>query len=235
MNILALGAHPDDIELGCGGTLIKAAREGHKVFMYTLTRGGMSGQTTERTEELKRSAKFIGAKDLKIDDYEDTKLTPGPELINSIESYVNFADPDVIFTHSKKDVHHDHRAIGTATLEAARNSSNILTYEIPLTVDFEPQVFYDITDVIDEKVELIEIFWSQNSKLYLKANAIKGLAEYRALQSRLNSHIDYVESFEVVKMCLDKQFRLMKVPHAMDSVKRIPEQEGELENTWNKR
>jgi hypothetical protein len=102
-------------------------------------------------------------------------------------------------------------------------------------VEFEPQVFYDITDVIDEKVELIEIFWSQNAKLYLKANAIKGLAEYRALQSRLNSHINYVESFEVVKLCLDKQFRLMKVPQAADSVKRIPEQERELEYAWNKR
>ncbi len=235
MNILAIGAHPDDIELGCGGTLIKAAREGHNVFMYTLTRGGKSGQATERTEELKRSAKFIGAKDLKIDDYEDTQLTPGSELINSIESYADFSDPDIIFTHSKKDVHHDHRAIGTATLEAARNSSNILTYEIPLTVDFEPQVFYDITDVIDEKVELIEIFWSQNAKLYLKSNAIKGLAEYRALQSRLNSHINYVESFEVVKLCLDKQFRLMKVPHAASSVNQVPEPERELEYAWNKR
>ncbi len=235
MNILAIGAHPDDIELGCGGTLIKAAREGHNVFMHTLTRGGMSGRPSERTEELKRSAKFIGAKDLKIDDFDDTKLTPGPELISSIESYVNFADPDVIFTHSKRDIHHDHRAIGTATVEAARYSSNIMAYEIPLTVEFEPQVFYDITDVIDEKVELIEIFWSQNSKLYLKAKAIKGLAEYRALQSRLNTAIDYVESFEVVKLCLDRQFRLMKVPYSVDSVKRIPEQEGELEYAWNKR
>ncbi len=61
MNILAIGAHPDDIELGCGGTLLKAVREGHNVFMYTLTRGGASGNPAQRTEELKRSAKFIGA------------------------------------------------------------------------------------------------------------------------------------------------------------------------------
>jgi len=233
MNILAIGTHPDDIELGCRGPLIKAARVGHSAFMYTLTSGGMSGQTTERTEELKLSAKFTRAKDLKIDDYEDTKLTPDSELI--IESYVDFADPGVIFTPSKKDIHHDHGAIGTATLEAARYSSNILTHEIPLTVDFEPQVFHDITDVIDENVELIEIFWSQNSKLYLKANAIKGLAEYRALQSRLNAHINYASSFEVVKLCLDKQFRLMKVPNSIGSAKQVPGREGELEYAWNKR
>ncbi len=233
MNILAIGAHPDDVELGCGGTLIKAVREGHQVFMYTLTRGGASGEPNQRTEELKRSAKFIGAKDLKIDDFEDTKLTPGPDLINHIESYINFADPDVIFTHSKRDIHHDHRAIANATVEAARFSSNILSYEIPLTKEFEPEIYYDITDVIDEKVELIEIFWSQNAKLYLKAKAIKGLAEYRALQSRMGTTVNYVETFEVVKLCLDKQFKLMKVPHSISSPMPLAEQ-NELEYVWNK-
>jgi LmbE family N-acetylglucosaminyl deacetylase len=235
MNILAIGAHPDDIELGAGGTLIKAVREGHNVFMYTLTRGGASGDPAQRTDELKRSAKFIGAKDLKIDDFEDTKLTTGPELINHIESYINFCDPDVIFTHSARDIHHDHRAIATATSESARFSSNILAYEIPLTKDFEPQVYYDISDVIDEKVELIEIFWSQNAKLYLKAKAIKGLAEYRALQSRMATSVNAVETFEVVKLCLDKQFRLMKVPHSMEVARRVPEKKGEeLEYAWSK-
>jgi LmbE family N-acetylglucosaminyl deacetylase len=213
MNILAIGAHPDDIELGCGGLLIKASRQGHNVFMHTLTRGGASGDPAERTKELMRSAKFIGAKHLLIEDFEDTKLTAGHDLINHVEAYIDKVDPDVIFTHSNKDVHHDHRAIATATVEAGRFNSNILSYEIPLTKKFEPQVFYDISDVIDEKVDLIEIFWSQNSKLYLKAKAIKGLAEYRALQSRLNTSINYVEAFEVVKLCLDKDFKLLKVPY----------------------
>jgi LmbE family N-acetylglucosaminyl deacetylase len=232
MNILAIGAHPDDIELGCGGLLIKAAREGHDVFMYTLTRGGASGEPRERTEELKRSAKFIGAKDVQIDDSEDTKLTPGPELINHIESYLHVVDPDLIIMHSEKDIHHDHRAIATATIEAARASSNILSYEIPLKKEFQPEIYYGISDVIDEKVELIEIFWSQNTKLFLKANAIKGLAEYRALQSRLGPSINYVETFEVVKLCLDKQFTLMKVPRVIASEPPL-EAERERLYEWN--
>ncbi|MDA4117186.1 MAG: PIG-L family deacetylase [Thaumarchaeota archaeon] len=234
MNILAIGAHPDDIELGCGGLLIKAAREGHDVFMYTLTRGGASGEPRERTEELKRSAKFIGAKDVQIDDFEDTKLTPGPELINHIESYLHVVDPDLIIMHSEKDIHHDHRAIATATIEAARASSNILSYEIPLTKEFQPEIYYDISDVIDEKVELIEIFWSQNTKLFLKANAIKGLAEYRALQSRLGPSINYVETFEVVKLCLDKQFTLMKVPRVIASEPPLKAERERL-YAWNER
>lgn len=213
MNILAIGAHPDDIELGTGGLLLKTVRAGHKVFMYCTTRGEASGDPKHRTDELLRSAKFIGATKLWIDDFKDTCLSANSELINHIEDIVNKVKPDIILTHSKKDTHHDHRAIGEATLEASRFNSNILSYEIPLTKDFEPQVYFDITDVVDEKVELIDIFWSQHTKLYLKANAIKGLAEYRALQSRLNTKIRYVESFEVMKICLDKDLKLFNVPY----------------------
>lgn len=213
MKILAIGAHPDDIELGCGGLLIKAARQGHEVHMYSLTRGAASGDPNQRTKELMQSAKFIGAKNLWIDNFDDSKLAVSNDLINHIEFFINKVDPELIITHSHGDVHHDHRAIALSTVEAGRFVSNILSYEIPLTKNFSPQVFFDITDVVDDKVELIKIFWSQQSKLYLKANGIKGLAEYRALQSRLNSTVDYVEAFEVLKLCFDKEFKLLKVPH----------------------
>ena len=213
MKILAIGAHPDDIELGCGGLLIKAARHGHEVHMYSLTRGAASGDPNQRTKELMQSAKFIGAKNLWIDNFDDSKLNVGSDLINHIEFFINKVDPELIITHSHGDVHHDHRAIALSTVEAGRFVSNILSYEIPLTKNFSPQVFFDITDVVDDKVELVKIFWSQQSKLYLKANGIKGLAEYRALQSRLNSTVNYVEAFEVLKLCLDKEFKLLKVPN----------------------
>lgn len=213
MNILAIGAHPDDIELGCGGLLIKSARQGHNVYMYSLTRGGAGGDSKQRSEELARSARFIKAKQLWIDNFEDSKLTVNNDLINHIEFFIHKANPDLILTHSHGDVHHDHRAIALATLEAARFNSNVLSYEIPLSRNFDPKVFVDISEVVNEKVELIEIFWSQQSKLYLKANAIKGLAEYRALQSRLNTSIKYVEAFEVMKICLTNDFKLLTVPY----------------------
>ena len=217
MNILAIGAHPDDIELGCGGLLIKCANQGHGVNMYALTRGAASGDPQERTRELQESAKFIGATNLWIDNFEDTKLTVNNELINHIEHIINKSRPDLILTHSDGDSHHDHRAIALATVEAGRYYSNILAYEIPLTKNFSPQVYFDVSDVIDKKVRLIEIFWSQHSKLYLKANAIKGLAEYRALQSRLNTATNHVEAFQVLKLCLTKDLALAQVP-----IERIP-------------
>ena len=213
MKILAIGAHPDDIELGCGGLLLKAARQGHDVHMYSLTRGAVGGDPKQRTTELMKSAKFIGAKNLWIDNFEDTKLAVSSDLISHIEFFITKVDPELIITHSHNDVHHDHRAVSLSTVEAGRFVSNILSYEIPLTKNFSPQVFFDITDVIDDKVELIKKFWSQQSKLYLQTNGIKGLAEYRALQSRLNSTVNYVEAFEVLKLCLDKEFKLLKVPH----------------------
>lgn len=122
VNILAIGAHPDDIELGCGGLLVKAGKNGHNVYMYTLTRGEASGDPHHRTNELINSAKVIG------------------DLINHIERIILKTGADLVLTHSMHDIHHDHRASATATVEAGRFASNILSYEIPLTKDFKPQV-----------------------------------------------------------------------------------------------
>jgi LmbE family N-acetylglucosaminyl deacetylase len=210
VNILAIGAHPDDIELGCGGVILKAARQGHNIFMFTLTRGSASGDPVKRTEELMRSARFVGAHTLWIDDFEDTKLNLSSELINSIEYFVNKSKADIIYTHSRGDTHHDHRVIAEATLEAGRFIPNIMAYEMPMTREFRPQVYYDISDVIEEKIELVNIFFSQKEKMFIKANAIKGLAQYRALQSRLNSTITSVECFEVMKLVFEKDFVMLK-------------------------
>src|SRR5579864_398297 len=114
MDILAIGAHPDDIELGCGGLLIKAARKGHNVHMYTLTRGDASGDPEQRTQEAKASAKFIGAKNLWLDTFPDMGLRGDAELIRHIENRIDSVHPDVILTHHSKDMHHDHRAVATA-------------------------------------------------------------------------------------------------------------------------
>jgi LmbE family N-acetylglucosaminyl deacetylase len=180
--------------------------------MYTLTRGGASGDPEERTKELMQSAKSIGAKRLWIDNFEDTKLSLSSDLINHIEFFIKKADPDIVLTHSLGDTHHDHRAIAASTMEAGRFVPNILAYEIPVTRDFKPQVYYDISDVIDDKIELINIFLSQRSKSFLQSNAIRGLAQYRALQSRFDNSVSCVEAFEVQKLFFGKDFKLLNIP-----------------------
>ena len=171
------------------------------------------GDPEQRAQEAREAARFIGAKNLWLDTLPDTGLKGDAELIGHIESRIDIVHPDVILTHHLRDSHHDHRAVATATLEAGRFDSNILQYEIPLTRDFEPKVYFDISDVIDDKEELINIFKSQQKKLYLKPNAIRGLAEYRALQGRLNSSINHVEAFDAAKLCLSSEFTLRKVAY----------------------
>ena len=209
VNILAIGAHPDDIELGCGGLLLKSARNGHNVFMYTLTRGSAAGDPVQRTNEQIESAKFIGADMLWIDNFEDTKLSLNVELINRIEHIIKRCQADVIYTHPLIDTHHDHRAVVEATLEAGRSIPNILSYEMPVTKDFKPQIYYDVSDVIDDKIELLSIFSSQGHKMFLTSNATRGLAQYRALQSRLDPTITSVESFEALKLGLGTSLQLL--------------------------
>lgn len=216
MNILAIGAHPDDIELGCGGLIMKAVKNGHDIYMYTLTRGEASGDPIRRTDELIQSARMIGAKKLWVDRFPDTHLSVNNELINHIERIIQGTRADLVLTHSCSDIHHDHRAAATATIEAGRFAHNILSYEIPLTKDFKPQVFHDISEVINDKISLIEMFKSQRDKVYLNSSAIVGLASYRALQSRMNStpenreidNVKHVEAYEVLKISLDANLTL---------------------------
>ena len=193
--------------------ILKAARSGHNVYMYTLTRGEAAGDPLQRQQELVQSSEYIGAKALWIDNFPDTHLAANSDLINHIEVFINKARADLVITHSPNDTHHDHRAVAASTMEAGRFVPNMMAYEIPLTKQFYPQMFYDISDVVDEKVSLIELFRSQRDKVYLHANAIKGLAAYRALQSRLNfssllPEPVHVEAFETMKVCIDSTFKL---------------------------
>ncbi|KAA2282944.1 PIG-L deacetylase family protein [Candidatus Nitrosocosmicus agrestis] len=220
MNILAVGAHPDDIELGCGGTLLNAVRQGINVFMYVVTRGSSAGSVVKRSNEIINSAKYIGAKTLWIDDYEDSAVYLTKELINSIEFFIKKSNADIIFTHPLKDNHHDHRSIAEATVEAGRFAPNILGYENPTTRNFLPAIFNDISNVIDEKVKIIELYGSQKSKLFLSSNSVMGLAEYRAFQTRLDPKITHMEAFEVMKMTINHDFTLFHT--RMNKDHRIP-------------
>jgi LmbE family N-acetylglucosaminyl deacetylase len=209
MNILAIGAHPDDIELGCGGTLLKAAEQGHAIYMYNVTRGSASGDPERRVQELIHSSEFVGARTLWIDNFEDTKLALNSELINHLEYFISKTRPDVIYTHSGNDNHHDHRIVAAATIEAGRFVPNILAYEMPVTREFKPQLYSDISDAINRKTELLRIFRSQEEKMFIKSNAVLGMAYYRAVQSRLDPAITSVEAFEVIKIGLASDLKLL--------------------------
>jgi LmbE family N-acetylglucosaminyl deacetylase len=235
MNILAIGAHPDDIEIGCGGLLLKAVKAGHNVSMYTLTRGSVTADPERRVQEQLESARIIGAHHVWIDGLEDSKLSLNAELINRIEMAMRTFNADIVYTHALGDTHHDHRAIAQATLEAGRYVPNILSYEIPVTKEFNPTLYCDISETIEDKVALLNIFSSQSNNICLRSNGVKGLAQYRALQNRLlDQSITSVESFEVQKLGLGINFDVIKTRYepiyarASKSSQLVPE--GIIEN-----
>ena len=222
MNILAIGAHPDDIEIGCGCMLIKAVKNGHSVYLYNITQGEKAGDPQQRAAELRSTARYIGARALYIDKFPDTQLSLTSDLINHIESCVSICKPDLVITHPMTDTHHDHRVVAEASIEAGRNVSSILSYEMPLTNGFDPHIYYDISDSIEAKLELLDLFRSQSHKLFLEAKAIRGLAQYRALQSRLGSDVSYAESFQIVKVALDGNFAFLNNSSSIDAKDPVP-------------
>jgi len=85
MNILAIGAHPDDIEFGCGGTLSKYSEKGHKVYMLVLSKGDKGGDSDVRQKEQENSARILRAETLYFGDYKDTgKLSTNIKSRNTV-------------------------------------------------------------------------------------------------------------------------------------------------------
>src|SRR2546422_11494836 len=85
MNILALGAHPDDIEIGCGGTLLKYARAGHGVYLMVLTDGAQGGSAKVRRDEQLASCRILSAKEIFWGGYQDTEVPVTRQGIQQIE------------------------------------------------------------------------------------------------------------------------------------------------------
>jgi len=201
MRVLAIGAHPDDIEFGCGGTIMKHAKKGDEVVFIVLSCGEKCGNKDERKKEAEESAKKYGAK-LHVFNFPDTRIPDDHDVIDKIEKVVEEFKPDRVYTHSVKDTHQDHRKTAFATLAAARRGvSEIFAYESPsLYLNFHPNYYIDISDFISKKIESLNLFASQNSKEYMKIDAIKGLAQFRGLLPQ----VKFAEAFEAIKIMRSK-------------------------------
>jgi LmbE family N-acetylglucosaminyl deacetylase len=204
MRVLAIGAHPDDIELGCAGTLIKHRENSDELFLLILTKGEASGDAKTREKECFASAKLLDVKDLFFGGLRDTRVDDGFETIMEIEKIITQASPEIIYTHSVKDTHQDHRNTGYATLSAARRCKKILMYESPTTFqEFSPHVFIDIKSQFERKKEIMHLFKSQSNKQWWSmgrraALALEGLASYRGFQAGL----EVAEAFEMVRLVI---------------------------------
>ncbi len=195
VNILAVGAHPDDIEFGCGGTLIRYAQQGQKIFLLIASRGGAGGDPDQRLQEQERAAEILGASDVFIGQYRDTRLPLDKAFIDFVENAVRNINPGFIFVNYLDDTHQDHRALAYATISATRYIRNVLYYEVPTTQNFTPNVFVNIQDVLDLKVKALEAHLSQVYKTNIEDLSIvdiaQSLANFRGIQGR----VKYAEGF----------------------------------------
>jgi LmbE family N-acetylglucosaminyl deacetylase len=198
--ILAIGAHPDDIEIACGASMAKFHDLGDVSAGVVMTMGEKGGDSSVRPEEAFSGAQFLGLDHVKVLDFPDTRLQEhSQEIIAAIESAIREFQPDFILTHSAHDIHQDHVAVHQATLRAARTQRTILCYESPsVTQEFVPTLFIDVAQYIEVKVESIKEHWDQRNKPYVQPERVKGVAVFRGGQAKTR----FAEAFEVVRATL---------------------------------
>lgn len=177
--VLAIGAHPDDVEIGVGGILAAHARAGDAITILTLSRGARGGDADSRQHESLASAERLGAR-LFLKDLVDTEISGGGATVRLIEEVVAEVQPTVVYTHSDHDRHQDHRAANEATLVATRRVGTVACYQSPsATIDFRPTRFVRIDDYLGEKLQLLACFASQTAtRDYLDPDFVTATARY---------------------------------------------------------
>jgi LmbE family N-acetylglucosaminyl deacetylase/ActR/RegA family two-component response regulator len=196
--VLAIGAHPDDVEIGCGGALLQHVQNGHRVVILTLSNGAAGGDEVIRRMEAQDAAKRLGA-DLIMGNLPDTNVAENGETIDLICKAVAAYQPTRVYTHSAQDVHQDHRNVARASLSATRSVPRVACYQAPsATVDFRPTMFVDIQKQLEQKLELLQAYKSQCQRAaYLAPEQIRANARY---WSKFTAS-EGAEPFEVIRAC----------------------------------
>ena len=177
--VLAIGAHPDDVEIGVGGLLAAHRAAGDAVVILTMSRGARGGNAGTRQHESLAAAELIGAR-LFLEDLLDTKIGPADPTVSIIERIVGEVYPTVVYTHSQHDRHQDHRAVHQAASVATRRVPTFACYQSPsATVDFQPNRFVPIDGFTGTKLALLACFATQSGiRDYLEPDFVLATARY---------------------------------------------------------
>ena len=193
--VLAIGAHPDDVEVGVGGILVAHRKAGDPVAILTLTRGARGGGIKVAWSEASASAGLIGAR-LLMEDVPELELRP-EFAIEVIAKAIAEITPTIIYVNSKNDRHQDHRTAFEAALAAAGSVNTIVSYQgSTATVDFHPNRFVTIDDVMDAKLAMLGCFAAGTERPpFLEPDFALATARY---WSRFG-HGRYCEPLEIVR------------------------------------
>lgn len=194
--VLAVGAHPDDVEIGCGATLLRHRERGDAVTILTMSQGAVGGERDLRRREAVSVAVAMNA-ELLMADLPDTRQEDAHEMIGLIERAVAVTSPTTVYVHSKADNHQDHRAVHDATVIAARRVPQLFCYQSPSSRNgFAPTRFVPVDDFVQGKVDLLGRYRSQATRHYLESDLVVATARY---WSRQLPHAQYAEPFEVLR------------------------------------
>jgi len=196
---MIFGAHPDDYEIGMGGTIKKMAEQGHDVNLFLFSN---PGNDNLRIKEAQQAADILGA-EFEFMNIPSEEVKYSRDLINKFDELIDKHNPDEIYTHWVHDSHQDHRVLTECLITSTRKNT-ISLYMYSQTVpggivpyNFKAQVFVDITDQIDYKVKSIEAHITQ-----IKKHG-HGWVEGIISRDRLHGYqikTKYCETFEVVRL-----------------------------------
>jgi LmbE family N-acetylglucosaminyl deacetylase len=205
MNILAIGAHFDDIELGCGGSLLKWSEEGHKISIFVATKSGYRDSKGKivRSDKEARSEGLKAAKYLKATLYEGKFDTFDIEFNESLNKKLlqvsKIVQPDLILTHWSDDIHHDHRALARASMHCFRHVGKFLMYRsnwYPSERDFNSKFFVDISKYVEKKVKVVRMHESEFERT---RGRWEDFIRSEAAAAGLKAGCKHAEGFEVIK------------------------------------
>lgn len=222
MNVLAIGAHPDDIELQCAGTLALYAKSGHRVFMAVATNGNVGSPTHSREEiaairrkEQEASCALIGATLIWMDFDDEWLFNDRPTRARFIDA-IREADPAVMIIHGPTDYHPDHRVAGQVaedaripasvrlvetTLPHISKAPHVFYMDNPTGLGFDPEAYVDITPVMDIKRRMLLSHESQDAwirAIYDDASITDILEKNAALRGAA-AGVAFAEGFREVK------------------------------------
>ena len=203
-SIVAFGAHPDDIEIGMGGTVAKLVGLGYDVNLVVATLPNFVATDTkeDRRREATMSAKVMGCKAPEFLDLAPDEIIVGRKFVTLIDKLIKKYEPEAVFTQWIGDSHQDHQALTRAVIAASRDVDNLFMYvtTIPGGITenaFRPQLFVDVTQTLDIKRNALDCFDSQKIRCGpVWIDALVGRCSYRGYQMNTK----YAEAYEVVKI-----------------------------------
>ncbi len=204
LSVLCIGAHSDDLEIGCGGTLMQLLSERRNIAITWVVMSAVG----QRAIEARRSARFLARQaanlDIRLNDFQDGFLPAQfREAKECFERLKRDVAPDLIFTHTRFDRHQDHRLVCELTWNTWRDHL-VLEYEIPKYEGdlSQPNLYMPLSEsIVARKLRALNRFFgTQRSKQWFSDDTFKGLMRIRGIECKAPS--GFAEAFHATKISL---------------------------------